>query len=61
MPVSWNTRAGQEMRSRSLGWLTEPETKTEDMWLIWEVQGHQQGSGDGSQWEVNIKPTTTVS
>lgn len=37
------------MGSRALGQLTDPEMKIEEMWFIWEVQRHQQGSGKVTQ------------
>lgn len=56
MPGRENTMAGprcsgwnKRMGSRPLGQLTDPEMKIEGMWFIWEVQRHQQGSGEVTQ------------
>ena len=43
----WKDRMG----SSALGWLTDPEMKLEEMWFIWQVQGHQQVSGKVTQAE----------
>lgn len=43
----WKDRMG----SSTLGRLTDPEMKLEEMWFIWEVQGHQQASGKVTQAE----------
>lgn len=41
----WKDRMG----SSTLGQLTDPEMKIQGIWFIWEVQGHQQGSGKVTQ------------
>lgn len=43
----WKDRMG----SSTLGRLTDPEMKLEEMWFIWQVQGHQQVSGKVTQAE----------
>lgn len=47
---------GPDAQCGRIGWhpapwgqLTDLEMKIEGMWFIWEVQGHQQGSGKVTQ------------